>query len=189
MTVEEKLEHFYTSVMDNAAAQGLQIVTQYEDTLKRKYEERKQAATNKATHTYQIESESMRREKNRLLSNETIEIKRKILEKTEEVTERVFQDVVNELKDFMKTPAYEDWLCKKINTANALAPDTVILIYINPTDINLKTSLEDKTGVKLTVSDRDFMGGIRAVIPARSILIDYSFLTKLAEERDSFKLS
>jgi V/A-type H+-transporting ATPase subunit E len=188
MTVEEKLEHFYVSVIDSATAQGLQIVTDYEGTLKNLYEERKQAALKKADQTYRIEAESIHREKNRMLSNETIEIKRKLLEKTAEVTDRVFTDVVNKLTEFMNTPAYAEWLCGKINAANALAPDTLIIIYINPTDQKLKSSLEDKTGIKLTVSDRDFIGGIRAVIPSRSILIDYSFLTKLTEERNAFKL-
>ena len=45
--------------------------------------------------------------------------------------------------------------------------------------------LEAAAGVSLTVSAIDFGGGIRAVIRARNILIDESFVTQLEQEEAS----
>jgi vacuolar-type H+-ATPase subunit E/Vma4 len=92
------------------------------------------------------------------------------------------------LTDFIKTPGYDDLLCTQIKNAANFAHGDMITVYINPSDENKIKTLEEKTGVSLTVSDRDFIGGTRAVIPSRSILIDNSFLTKLEEAKSSFTL-
>ena len=60
-----------------------------------------------------------------------------------------------------------------------------MIIYINPSDADKKEALEAAAGVSLTVSAIDFGGGIRAVIRARNILIDESFVTKLEQEEAS----
>ncbi len=40
----------------------------------------------------------------------------------------------------------------------------------------------------MTVSEYSFMGGTRAVLPGRNILIDNSFESKLAGAKESFQL-
>ena len=134
-------------------------------------------------------SDNIIRERNRRLSAESMEFRRRVLEKSEEITNHIFQDVRRKLEDYMRTPAYTELLCAQIKNAVAFAKDgDSITLYINPTDADKKSELESKTGVALTVSDRDFIGGIRAVISSRSILIDNSFLTKIEESRSNFTL-
>ena len=57
---------------------------------------------------------------------------------------------------------------------------------LHPSDAHLKDDLEAKTGASLTVSREDFIGGTRAVMQKRRILIDYSFKSALSEEYDNF---
>ena len=52
--------------------------------------------------------------------------------------------------------------------------------------VELVIALEDATGIHLTVSAEDFIGGVRAVIRSRNILIDNSFKTQLRGEYDKF---
>lgn len=188
MTLNEKLDNFYTSVIDSATAQSIAIIDEYSNTLQKVREERLQAANKRAKNTYRIEIENIIREKNRKLSKETLDIRRRVLERTAEITEQVYKEVEQRLKDFMQTPAYEEHLVNKIKNASEFARGDELIIYINPSDEKLIPVLEAKTGVKLTLSNRDFFGGIRAVIPSRTILIDYSFVTKLAESKSTFKL-
>lgn len=187
MTLNEKLENFYTSVIDTATAESVKIIDEYKNTLQKIFDERKQAAVKRAENVYRNETEKIIREKNRRLSSETLAIRRRVLDKTAELTDMIFEELENKLTDFMKTPAYKEYLKKKINEAVEFARGDEITIYINPSDAALKSSLEEETQVALTISDRDFFGGIRAVIPSRMILIDHSFLTKLAENKNSFK--
>ena len=48
-------------------------------------------------------------------------------------------------------------------------------IYINPSDADKKTYLEERTGMTLTISKVDFIGGVRAVVPEKNVLVDYAF--------------
>ena len=50
----------------------------------------------------------------------------------------------------------------------------------------LFAELEKRTGMTPLLSDTDFMGGIRAVIPDKNILIDNTFLTCFENEKESF---
>jgi vacuolar-type H+-ATPase subunit E/Vma4 len=188
MTLDEKLNHFYDSVIESATKQNIEIVEEYKKTLQKNFEERKEAALRKAEANYRIASENIIRERNRKLSAESMEIRRKVLEKTAEVSERIFTDVRKKLDEYMKTSDYDELLCAQITKAKSFAQVDDITIYINPTDEQKIPYLEEKTGATLTVSDRDFIGGIRAVIPSRSILIDNSFMTKLTEAESSFTL-
>lgn len=188
MTLDEKLEHFRTSVIENATKQNIEIVAEYKAMLEKTFEERKDNALRKAQANFKIASENIIRERNRRLSLESLDIKRKVLDKTTEISDRIFNDVKLKLEEYMKTPQYEDLLYAQIMYAVSFAQGDPITVYINPTDADKVSSLEEKTGVSLTISNRDFIGGIRAVIPSRSILIDHSFLTKLEEEKSNFTL-
>lgn len=186
MTLDEKIELFSKAVIDSATKQNVEIVHQYQESLQKIYDEHKQNSFKKAEAAYLAESENLIREKNRSLSSEAIKIKRKISEKTSELTDKLFQDVALKLDEYMKTPEYFDLLTTQITKAKTFARDDEIIIYINPSDEGLKQLLEENTGVKLTVSSRNFYGGTRAVIHSKNILIDNSFLTKLSEAKSSF---
>lgn len=188
MTLDEKLDHFYSSVIESATRQNIEIVEEYKKTLQKNFDERKETALRKAEANHRMASENIIRERNRKLSAESMEIRRKVLEKTEEISGRIFTDVSAKLQEFMKTSDYDALLATQIKRASDFAHGDTITVYINPSDSSKKADLEEKTGISLTVSDRDFIGGIRAVIPSRSILIDYSFLTKLEEAKSSFTL-
>ncbi len=188
MTLDEKLDHFYSSVIDSATKQNIEIVEEYKKTLQKNFEERKEAALRKAESNYRIASDNIVRERNRKLSAEAMEIRRKVLDKTEEISQRIFQDVTKKLEEYMKTPEYIELLATQISKAKQFAQGDALTVYINPSDTDKIPALEARTGVTLTKSDRDFMGGTRAVIPSRSILIDNSFLTKLEEAKSSFTL-
>ncbi|MGF7144634.1 vacuolar-type H+-ATPase subunit E/Vma4 [Anaerotaenia torta] len=188
MTLDEKLDHFYSSVIESATKQNIEIVEEYKKTLQKNFEERREAALRKAEANYRIASENIVRERNRKLSAEALDIRRKVLEKTEEIANQIFTDVHARLQEFMQTPEYEELLVAWIRNASDFAHGDALTVYLNPSDAPKKAALEGKTGITLTISDRDFIGGIRAVITTRSILIDHSFLTKLEEAKNSFTL-
>jgi V/A-type H+/Na+-transporting ATPase subunit E len=189
MTLDEKLDNFYNSAIEDATAQSVKILESYELTLKEMAEEKKKSLKKQAEQRIHTESDNLQREKNKKLSNESMDIKRAISEKTREKVDILFADVEKRLSSYMKTPEYQDFLIKKINEAVTFANSDEITIYINPTDAHLKPALEAATHVKLTVSNIDFLGGIRCVITEKHILIDNSFISKLKEEKSNFKLS
>ena len=69
------------------------------------------------------------------------------------------------------TPEYQDYLCRRIREAKDFAEDDEILIFLSSNDKELLDSLTARTGCPLQVSSENFLGGIRAEIPAKNILI------------------
>ena len=62
-----------------------------------------------------------------------------------------------------------------------------MIIYLDPVDEDKLNRLALHNGnAELRISEYSFTGGTRAVIPARHILIDNSFQTKLEEAREKF---
>ena len=85
-----------------------------------------------------------------------------------------------------ETEKYQDLLVKYIEKAVAYSDRGEMTIYVNPTDADKKAYLEEKTGFTLSISKEDFIGGIRAVIPERNILVDYAFKGALEREYQKF---
>ena len=98
----------------------------------------------------------------------------------------MFDEVLSLLSDYMKTEAYDEFLVKCIRHAAEFSGNDPVTIYINPSDETKRTELENATGAALTVSTEDFIGGMRAVIRSRNVLIDNSFKTQLRNEYDKF---
>ena len=70
---------------------------------------------------------------------------------------------------------YEEYLCTKIEEAVCFAEHDEIQIYLSKEDEPRLKSLTVKTGFPLKLSDESFIGGIKAIIPEKNILIDNSF--------------
>ena len=59
-------------------------------------------------------------------------------------------------------------------------------IYIDPADEALAHSFSVKHNIDISISKYPFHGGMRAVIPAKNILIDNSFEKKILEAKEKF---
>lgn len=189
MTLDEKLEQFYTAAIDSATSQNIQIIDEYKLSLQKIYDDHKEDVLRKSEISYRVASNNLVREKNRNLSSEIINIKRTLSEKSAEIIDKLFVEVAEKLDGFMKTANYIELLSAQIIEAKQFARGEEVTYYINPSDEMHRISLETKTGVALTVSTIDFIGGTRAVIASQHILIDNSFLTKLTEAKNNFMLS
>ena len=87
----------------------------------------------------------------------------------------------------MTTPDYEEYLCRKIREARDFAEDDEVQIFLSANDKDRLNTLIEKTEVPLQISQEDFLGGIRAEIPQKNILIDNSFSENLASMQQEFK--
>ena len=93
------------------------------------------------------------------------------------------------LEEYMSTEDYTKLLVKEIKEAVDIAGESDVTIYIDPADSESLSKLEMMTGASLTISEYPFMGGTRAVIRDRNILIDNSFAKKLEEAKENFNFN
>lgn len=188
MTLEEKLDIFYNAAINDATNQSIQILDEYKENLEKLLKEHQEETLKKAEDSLKSESEYLIRNKNKRISDESLTLKREITKKVNEHEKAIFDKVEQKLHDYMQTPQYVELLKQQIQYVLNYAKGEAIEIYINPSDQNKKQVLENALRCQVLISKIDFMGGTRAVIRNRNVLIDNSFSTKLAEERDSFTL-
>ena len=186
MTIDEKLQHFYEVSLEEAREDAAQAIQEHKKLLSEKLEEHRQLSRQNAEAEVKAETEHVRREVNKALSAEQITLKRDWSKKQEELKEALFGEVSTKIRDFMSTPEYETYLCRKIKEAQDFAENDEIHIFLSSTDRERLDALIQKTGISLQVSEEDFIGGIRAEIPHKNILIDNSFAANLDAMRKEF---
>lgn len=189
MTLEEKIEHLRTVSMEEARAEGNAIIDNYRTALEKVLQDHKEEAILQSQTRIKGETVNARQQLNQAAAKAQLELKRKQGKIQLELKDKIFEETMTLVYDYMKTEAYEDFLIKCIRKAVTFAAGEEITIYINPSDEQKQSDLEEASGAKLTVSAEDFIGGIRAVIRGRNILIDNSFKTQLRNEYDRFLFS
>lgn len=187
MTTEEKLQHFLDFCMEDARIRSAKMLDEYTTALEQTFSEHQADAKRRAEQQVVMESERIEREINKQLSLEQISMKREFGKKQDELKDKLFVELRDKLAMFMESPEYTKLLEKQIREAKKLARKEFITIYIDPADEEKINKLALYNSADVRVSEYTFMGGTRAVIPSRHILIDNSFQTKLAEAKRDFR--
>ena len=186
MTTEEKLQHFYEVSMDTAREEATKVLDEYKAALETEMERHKQEKQAASESQFKIDSDNAAREINKALSAEHLHIKRKLSKKQQKLKESIFAEVEELLDDFSKKPEYTDWLEDKIKQSLEIAENDSVQIYLTAKDSAKAEELTNRTGITALISETDFLGGIRAVIPEKNILIDNTFLTAFENEKERF---
>ena len=175
MTIDEKLSHFYDVTIEDAQAKAAGILEEHRKALAQMTEKHKADSQENAQVQIKAETANAKREINKALSAEQLTIKRDWTKKQNELKEKLFAEVKTQLENFRNTPDYPAYLESKIKEALDFAEQDKINIYISPEDSALLPDLVERTKAFITVSAEDFLGGIKATIPHKNILIDHSF--------------
>lgn len=175
MTIEEKLTHFYDTSVEEARRQAEKEVQEHKESLDAALEEHKKMSLESAAGSRKAEIANAKREINKALSAEQLNIRRDWTTRQSRLKEKLFAEVREQISKFMESSHYEEYLCTKIEEAVCFAEHDEIQIYLSREDEPRLKSLTIKTGFPLKLSNDSFIGGIKAVIPEKNILIDNSF--------------
>lgn len=187
MTIDEKLSHFYDVTVEDAQAKAAGILEEHRKALAQMTEKHKADSQENAQVQIKAETANARREINKALSAEQLTIKRDWTKKQNELKEKLFAEVKTQLENFRNTPDYPAYLENKIKEALDFAEQDKINIYLSPEDSALLPDLVERTKAFITVSAEDFLGGIKATIPHKNILIDHSFAGNFQAVYKEFK--
>lgn len=185
MTTEEKLERFHELCMEDAREQYRRVIEDYQKGLSAAFEEHKTDVQRRAAMRIQIETEKIARDEKRQLSISQIEIRREISEKQEELKAQLFQEVEQKLDAMRKSPGYIKRLSAQAEEIRKTADGQDYVLYVDAKDAGLCAAL----GADVKVGDAPILGGIIGIIPAKNLVIDDSFRSKLAEEKRAFRFA
>jgi len=188
MTTEEKLQHFTMYAMEDAREKSDCMLREYTEALEKIFREHQETKRRQEDLEIRTETERLVRENNKQFSEAQIEIKRTLNRQQEELKNKLFVEVKDMLARFAETREYHQMLIKQLRDAVDFAKGEEVILYIDPSDAHNKYSIETEVGAPVTVSSYSFLGGTRAVLPGRNILIDNSFETRLADARERFRL-
>ena len=183
MTNEEKITHIRTAAMEEARAEANAIIKQHEDALRSVFEQHQIEARRQSETRVRAESVTAKQQ----LNMAQLELKREMGKIQTELKTELFEEVQLKLLAFMRTEEYKEVLIRYIEKAAQFASGMAMTIYINPSDADKKTYLEERTGMTLTISKVDFIGGVRAVVPEKNVLVDYAFKGALENEYQKFR--
>ena len=187
MTIDEKLSHFYDVTIEDAQAKAAGILEEHRKALAQMTEKHKADSQENAQVQIKAETANARREINKALSVEQLTIKRDWTKKQNELKEKLFAEVKTQMENFRNTPDYPAYLESKIKEALDFAEQDKINIYLSPEDSALLPDLVERTKAFITVSAEDFLGGVKATIPHKNILIDHSFAGNFQAVYKEFK--
>lgn len=186
MNLQEKTEHLQEVVMIEARLKADAIVTQHQAALEKVFAQHKEEAIRQSETRLKAEVTAGRQQLNLAATKAQLELKRELGKTQNELKKILFQEVEELVYEYMKTKEYKELLVAYINKAVQFAGGASTTLYINPTDAQLKEYLEERTGMTLTISKEDFIGGVRAVIREKNILIDHAFKGAIEREYNKF---
>lgn len=186
MTTEEKLQNFYHHSIDSAASEAQRLISEHQEALDKIFEEHKALRQQQAKEEEAAETEKLKREANKTLSAEQLSIRRRVSQRTLELKQMLFDEVRQKMTDLKKTDDYIVYLKARIGETLQFASGDDVRLYLDPSDEALRDRLEEMAGITLLISETPFLGGIRAVIPQKNILIDHSFESLIREEQETF---
>ena len=187
MTIDEKLEHFYKTSVEAAKEKAARDIEAHKASLAEMLAQYKKSQTENAEYEIKAETENVRREINKALSAEMITLKRDWSQKQNQLADQLFAEVKNHLETFTATPEYLDYLSEKIQDARNFAGEDELHIYLSASDSDKLEPMAQKTGFPLELSEESFIGGIKATIPGKNILIDNSFQENFNAVQEEFK--
>ncbi len=186
MTAQEKTEHIKEAAMTEAREQANSLIQEHTDALQNLLDQHEEEAKQQKQSRIEAEMTSANHTLSAVKSKAQLQQKQAWGKLLGDLTEQLFLEVQEQLADYMKTDDYKEKLAQYIQNAADYAGGVPMTIYINPTDEDKKADLEAQTGMELTVSKDDFVGGIRAVIREKNILIDHAYKGAIEREKRDF---
>ena len=162
MTIDEKISHIQGAAMEEARSQGNEIIKQHRKALESMYQTHCQEARIQADTRIKAETASARQQLNTAVSKGQLRMRREL------------------------SGVQMEQLISYIADAARFAGGQPLTIYISKSDEDKKEYLEKSTGMTMTISEEDFIGGLRSVIPGKNILIDHSFKGALEKEYQEY---
>ena len=143
MTLEEKITHLRTTSMEEARAESNAIIDSYRDALEKVFEDHKIEAKRQMQTRIKAETVNARQQKNQAMARAQLDLKRRQGRIQQELKDKIFEEAYALVNDYMKTAEYDDFLLRCIHNAIVFANGEEMTIYLNPSDEEKRSSLED----------------------------------------------
>lgn len=173
--------------MEDAKERADKILSDHKKALEQSFEEHQKQEQKRFDLQLKIEQDKINREGNKHLSLEQIRLRSQAGNKRAKLKEDLQAGLTEMLLAFRQTDSYLDLLKNRIQKALDFAKEDPVKIYIDSEDTTQYNILKELYQDVIYQSKYPFLGGIRAVIESRNILIDHSFEKRIEEVFEHFQ--
>ncbi|MDR3090973.1 MAG: hypothetical protein LBU36_02075 [Clostridiales bacterium] len=185
MNVDQKLDLFLKSAMDDAVAHKEQVLADLDAHYRKACDDyRREAETNAKKRLKDEYFKALRVIKNKEIIQAATESKKSLIDLRNQFYEDIFKNVEAKLLDFTQSAEYAEYLVNGIGKAAEGLPDAEA--YLLPDHLKLVAGKKALARVALKNAEEDFWGGFR--IKSGGLVIDNTFKTRFAEERRSVSM-
>ena len=180
MTLDEKLTDFTEYCVLAAKKKSEELILQQQTALDKDFEAYTVKSQEIADTQIKIEKENLEKKLNKELSNEQLHSKQLIGEARTELTDKLFVELSDKISNFINTKEYIELISSQIEYALKFADGDELIIYVDSTDESRLHELCARHQTDcIKISEHSLMGGTKALLPKKNILIDNSFAKKL----------
>ena len=180
MTLDEKLTNFTEYCVLAAKKKSEELILQQQAAVDKDFEAYTVKSQEIADTQIKIEKENLEKKLNKELSNEQLHSKQLIGEARTELTDKLFVELSDKISNFINTKEYMELISSQIEYALKFADGDELIIYVDSTDESRLHELCARHQTDcIKISEHSFMGGTKALLPKKNILIDNSFAKKL----------
>ena len=186
MTLEEKLSNFKECALNDANMQSYTLISESEENIKNSLNEYDAKAKEEYEDRLRIESNIIVNKNNQDITRDMLSVKQQVEKRRLELVNELFDELEERLKEYKQTEEYKDLLIKQIEKAKGFAKESDFVVFIDKSDKYLLEQLKNSTNVNIEISNTSIKGGIKVVIKDRNLLLNYTFVDRLNEERVNF---
>ena len=182
MKVSEKLDMFSKLAIKQAEEKRIRILNEIKEEYNRALREIQDSLQKEADSTIREEAYKVWQEKNRVMLQSSVEMKRSLIELRDELADKLFDNIREKLNEYMQTPEYESALMDQIQKISRQYCD--LLIYLDPVDMRFAEQI--KWRFNADVDCESLIGGFRVLIKEKHMVIENSFSARLEEAKENF---
>ena len=182
----EKLNRFKNAVFEDVERQATEIIEEADressEKVRSAQQETKLVYEKKRADFDKAEKENSVRE----VSSEEINARKEILRYREEITDKVFSAVIEQVNGFSKTKEYAVLMKKRAEKCADENKGEKGTIYIRHEDSAIAGDLSKSGNFEVVEKENILYGGIMVAFEDSGIVYDYTVDSKLEEERRNF---
>ena len=176
MNIQQKLDIFTERAMEHAAQQRSETAREIQESIKTAVREAEESTRRAASQLLKTETAKLERESHILTHAAQTAARQKLAELRQTLAEELLTDLESDLRSFVASPAYGDFLLEGIA---AYAEHEFPTLQIMSRDIAFKEPIETETSFTIEESAEDFIGGFRLISADGRKISDQSLLARL----------
>ncbi len=183
----EKFNKFSHMVMKEADEKKKEIIEQAERKHKDTIASKELQYLKQAYERIQGAVHKLDKEINEEVSKAILESKQALFSRRDEIMESVFQNVMAKLQAFKKLEDYKSYMVNQVRLGLSQVGQGDIRIMVDEEDLALLQEIQAMgLDFKLLESEEPLLGGCLVVNKTAGLLCDFSFMSRMNEERAAF---